>query len=203
MATSHWTHSAVTKGGQELLNEMMAGYTLDIFKAVTGDQGIDSPDENLAEQENVSGTTHDAKIISDVTTPEGRTLCIQVTNADTEYDLHQIGLFAKLGKEDDPEEGTLLFIMQDDYPVPVPGKEAQTFILEVYCVLTITNDGRLTVTVDGTGVVSITLLKQTMQEHNTDPDAHLMPDDNEDGTLFRLGVEDGELYMQSVTITED
>lgn len=193
MATSHWTHSAVTNAGRELLNEMMAGHRLNICKAKCGDGKVDAG--QMASQTGLHGEKQEAKIVSDITTETGRTVCVQITNADTEYNLSEIGLFAKL---DDAGEETLLFLTQDDYPVPIPDKKQPEFILEIYCVLAITNDGRLTITVDGTGVATVTLLRETVKAHNEDPNAHLIKDDTNEGTYYRFGVDNGGVYIQEV-----
>lgn len=200
----HWSEAAVTDAGAEQLNEMMAGRKLVVTRAVGGSGSVS--EEDLRGLTALTEQKQKLTIIEDRSDNEGRTVCVQVTNADAEYQLQQIGLYAHLenfGEDPQPTEDKLLAVIQDRTPVTVPStEETVAFLLEIYLVIQIDNDGRFEVSVDKTAIVSIDYLNRRLEEHNTDPFAHLLRDDNHEENLFRIGIEDGHEYFVEVSELE-
>lgn len=199
--TSHWTETAVTNQGNTMLNESMAGRKVVLTKA-TGGTGSS---ETLAELTALADEKQTLKIIDDRVDEEGRTICVQIENAPEEYKLQQIGLWGHLenmGADPEPTQDALIMVMQDKDPVPVPDTSATSFLMEVYATLKITNNGRFEISVDKTAIVSIDYLDRRLEEHNTDPFSHLLKDDNDESAYFRMGVEDGKLYVVEVQDSE-
>lgn len=171
---THWGETAVTDVGNEMLNEQMAGRFLTVTAAYGG-TGLVEADE-LTSQTAMKEKKQTLSIISDKTTKDGRLITIQVANADEEYELNQIGIFAKLDAERNPEtEEQLLCIMQDRQEkgaIIIPSTEDPTFVLELYCTIRIVNNGRFAVTIDRTGIVSIAHMEERIAEHSEDGTAH-------------------------------
>lgn len=236
----HWDETVVTDVGNEMLNEMMAGRFLTVTAAYGGTGLVDA--EELAHQTDLLERKQTVSIINDETTSEGRTITIQITNAEAEYELNQIGIFAKLDAARNPQaEAKMLCIMQDRQEkgaIIVPSTEDPTFVLELYCIIKISNDGRFEVTVDKTGIVSLAYLEKELAkvkpvpgegaptpetvgqlgQHYFDGETgteyicrqvnedgtcvweeagHVLVDDADGETRFRLGVENGKLYIQT------
>lgn len=171
---THWNETVVTDIGNEMLNEMMAGRFLTVT-AAHGGTGLVNARE-LAKQTDLLARKQTVKIINDETTSEGRTITLQIANADEEYELNQIGIFAKLDAGRNPQaEEKMLCIMQDRQEkgaIIVPSTEDPSFVLELYCIIKITNTGRFEVTIDKTGIVNIAHMEERMAEHDEDGEAH-------------------------------
>lgn len=237
----HWDETVVTDVGNEMLNEMMAGRFLTVTEAYGGTGLVNA--EELAHQTDLLERKQTVSIINDETTSEGRTITLQIKNAEAEYELNQIGIFAKLDAARDPQaKAKMLCIMQDRQEkgaIIVPSAEDPTFVLELYCIIKISNDGRFEVTVDKTGIVSLAYLEKRLSEIQSVPGegaptpqtagkpgqhyfdektgveyickkvngdgtfvweetGSVMVDDADQKTKFRLGVESGQLYIQTV-----
>lgn len=164
---AHFTEATVTDAGNELLNEMMAGRYVTAIRAAGGDGTV--TEDQLHEQTKLQNEKQTLSIIDDVVDKQGRTIAIQIGNAEATYKLEQIGVFGRLGDEG-PE--TLLFILQDRDPISVPDTSAPTFMLNIYTHLNINNVGRFEVTIDKTGIVNIEYLNKKLGEHNEAGDAH-------------------------------
>lgn len=171
---THWGETAVTDTGNEMLNEQMAGRFLTVTAAYGGTGLVDAG--ILASQTALKEKKQTLSITNDETTSAGRMITIQVTNADAEYELNQIGLFAKLDVARNPDaEEKMLCIMQDRQEkgaIIVPSTADPTFVLELYCTIKITNNGRFEVTIDKTGIVNIAHLERKIAEHSKDGSAH-------------------------------
>lgn len=236
----HWNETVVTDVGNEMLNEMMAGRFLTVTAAYGGTGLVDAGE--MAQQTDLLDRKQTVSIINDETTGEGRTITLQIKNAEAEYELNQIGIFAKLDAARDPQaEEKMLCIMQDRQEkgaIIVPSTEDPTFVLELYCIIKISNDGRFEVTVDKTGIVSLAYLEKELAkvksvpgqgaptpetagqlgQHYFDAESgteyickkvnedgtceweeagHVLVDDADGETRFRLGVENGKLYIQT------
>ena len=165
---AHFTEAAVTDAGNELLNEMMAGRYVEVTKAAGGTGTVQ--EDQLHAQTDLQQKKQDLSVIDDVVDKQGRTIAIQIGNAEESYKLEQIGVFGRL--RDGDEEEKLLFILQDRDPISVPDNTAPTFMLNIYTHLNINNVGRFIVTVDKTGIVNIEFLEKKMQQHNEAEDAH-------------------------------
>lgn len=196
---AHFGLSTVTDAGNEMLNEMMTGKFITVTRAAATDATAGSLEELKTLTELSGDEKQEISIIDDQIDGSGRTITLQVTNSEASYSMSQIGVFAQL----DGGEETLLYVMEEDDPdhgaITVPDQEAPPFFLNIYTLLNINNEtGRFAVTIDAAGVVTTELLNLKLDAHNTDPHSHLIPDDNEPETKYRLGVEDGKLYMEVV-----
>lgn len=162
---AHFTKAAVTDVGNELLNEMMAGRYVRVTRAAGGTGTV--PEDRLHEQTDLQEAKQALSIIDDAVDNQGRTIAIQIGNAETPYPLEQVGVFGKL--EDVEGDEKLLFILQDDDPITVPDTNAPTFMLNIYAHLNINNVGRFTVTIDKTGIVNIEFLERKLSEIQSIP----------------------------------
>lgn len=174
---AHWKDAAVTNDGVEMLNEWMAGRKITIVSAYGG-TGIVDP-ELLKEQTGLVDVRQTLDILGEENGPEGKTVQLQVQNSNLmmEYELNQVGVYAALDIDKNPEaEQKLLFIMQDEKGVTIPAAMDASFLLELYCAIGITNNGRFDVSVSAAGIVTASYLKDTLdkafQAHNADPQAH-------------------------------
>lgn len=162
---AHFTKAAVTDVGNELLNEMMAGRYVRVTRAAGGTGTVE--EDRLHEQTGLQEEKQALSIIDDAVDKQGRTIAIQIGNAETPYPLEQVGVFGKLEDVEGDEE--LLFILQDDDPITVPDANAPTFMLNIYAHLNINNVGRSTVTIDKTGIVNIEFLERKLSEIQSIP----------------------------------
>lgn len=174
---AHWKDAVVTNDGVEMLNEWMAGRYIKVTSAYGG-TGIVDP-EAMAEQTGLKDPKQKLSLLGEENGPEGKTVQVQVSNAGTaeEYELNQVGVFAQLDPDKDPDgPERLLFIMQDAKGVSIPAAEDAAFLLELYCMIGITNNGRFEVSVDAAGVVTAAYLREALERavllHNKDPKAH-------------------------------
>ncbi len=180
---AHWTEAAVTNDGIAMLNEWMAGRKISITGACGGSGWVKA--EALPEQKKLVNQKQRLKVVGEIDSEAGKTVQIQIHNAGVkeEYPLQQIGVLAKLDADKDPDaEEKILFIMQDPgSTVTVPAETEPSFLLELYCLVGITNNGRFEVSVDSTGLVTIgrlqEILKQRIAEHNADVNAHQLIED--------------------------
>lgn len=174
---AHWKDAAVTDSGVEMLNEWMAGRKITITSAYGG-TGTVAP-ELLAEQTGLVDMRQKFNLLGEVDEADGKTVQVQVVNADVmeEYELNQVGVYAALDVDRDPDaEERLLFIMQDEKGVTIPSALDASFLLELYCAIGITNKGRFEVSVSSAGIVTLAYLREELARviaaHNADPTAH-------------------------------
>ena len=180
---AHWKEAAVTNEGVEMLNEWMAGRKITIVAAFGGTGTVDP--ELLAEQTGLVDMRQELYLLGEENGADGKTVQVQVQNADVmmEYELNQVGVYAALDvnkDKDNPEEirakMKLLFIMQDEKGVTIPAAMDASFLLELYCMIGITNNGRFEVSVSAAGIVTAAYLREVLERaiaaHNADPGAH-------------------------------
>lgn len=174
---AHWNETAVTNSGVEMLNEWLAGRKITITGA-RGGTGTVAP-EQLIEQTDLVDPRQELNLLGEEDGADGKTVQVQVSNAEVmeEYELNQVGVYAALDVDRDPDaEERLLFIMQDEKGVTIPSAMDASFLLELYCLIGITNNGRFEVSVSSAGVVTIAYLRETLartlEDHNADPEAH-------------------------------
>ena len=180
---AHWKDAAVTNDGVEMLNEWMAGRKITVVAAFGGTGTVD-PDR-LTEQTGLVDTRQELYILGEEDGADGKIVQVQVVNADVmeEYELNQVGVYAALDvdkKKDTPEEirarMKLLFVMQDEKGVTIPSAMDASFLLELYCMIGITNNGRFEVSVSAAGIVTAAYLRESLARaiaaHNEDPGAH-------------------------------
>ena len=180
---AHWKDAAVTNEGVEMLNEWMAGRKITVVAAFGGTGTVD-PDL-LTEQTDLVDMRQELYLLGEEDGADGKTVQLQVQNADVmvEYELNQVGVYAALDvdKEKDTAQEIrakmkLLFIMQDEKGVTIPAAMDASFLLELYCMIGITNNGRFEVSVSAAGIVTAAYLRETLERtiaaHNADPGAH-------------------------------
>lgn len=162
----HWSEAAVTKAGVAMLNEMMAGRRLTLTRAAGGAGRADG--SSLGTQEALLDPRQALSLIGEQDGPDGKTVTVQISNRGVEsaYRLQQVGVYAALEPEGQIEpEDQLLFIMQDAEGVQIPPEAEESFLLEIYCLLRIDSGGRLTVTVDPAGLVTVERLEETLNRY--------------------------------------
>lgn len=180
---AHWKDAAVTNEGVEMLNEWMAGRKITIVAAYGGTGTVDP--ELLTEQTDLVDMRQELYLLGEEDSTDGKTVQVQVQNATVmeEYELNQVGVYAALDvkkDEDAPEEirakMKLLFIMQDEKGVTIPAAMDASFLLELYCMIGITNNGRFEVSISAAGIVTAAYLREVLERtiaaHNADPGAH-------------------------------
>lgn len=180
---AHWKDAAVTNEGVEMLNEWMAGRKITVVAAFGGTGTVD-PDL-LTEQTDLVDMRQELYLLGEEDGTDGKTVQLQVQNADVmvEYELNQVGVYAALDvdKEKDTAQEIrakmkLLFIMQDEKGVTIPAAMDASFLLELYCMIGITNNGRFEVSVSAAGIVTAAYLREVLERtiaaHNADPSAH-------------------------------
>lgn len=180
---AHWKDAAVTNEGVEMLNEWMAGRKICVVAAFGGTGTVDK--ELLTEQTGLVDARQELYILGEEDGADGKTVQLQVQNAEVmeEYELSQVGVYAALDvdkeKASDPETRAkmkLLFIMQDEKGVTIPSAMEASFLLELYCMIGITNNGRFEVSISAAGIVTAAYLREALERtiaaHNADPGAH-------------------------------
>lgn len=175
---AHWNEAAVTNTGVELLNEWMAGRKLTITAAYGGTGTVEA--DKLPEQTGLVNQKQKLSLLGKEDSKTGVTVQVQVNNLglEEEYELNQVMVMAALDRDKDPDsEEKCLFIMQDQKGVDIPAEDDdEVFLLELYCAIGITNNGRFAVSVDTTGIVSISrmseAIKKAIDAHNADQEAH-------------------------------
>lgn len=173
---AHWNEVAVTKAGEAMLNDLLAGRRLTVLSA-WGGTGETEP-ESLADLENLAGERVPLELLDVENGLDGKTVKIQISNTGvTEgYTLRQIGVFAQV--DEGPEQ--LLCVYQDRDQrgrrggVEVPAQaDCPTFLLEFYGFLKITNGVKFEVDLSRSGaVVTPQYLAEAMTAHNQDVLAH-------------------------------
>ena len=158
---AHWGEAAVTPPGVQMLNEMMAGYHLALASARGGTGRV--PPDSLRNQTDLLDIRQSLSLIDEQDGPGGKTVTVQITNrgVEAEYLLQQIGVYGAL----EGQEERLLIIMQDRDGVKIPPESEESFLLEIYCLLRIDSEGRLTVTVDPAGLVTIQRMRETLDQY--------------------------------------
>ena len=180
---AHWKDAAVTNDGVEMLNEWMAGRKITITSAYGGTGTVDR--SLLTEQTGLVDMRQELYLLGEEDSTDGKTVQVQVQNADVmvEYELNQVGVYAALdvNKDKDTQEEIrakmkMLFVMQDEKGVTIPAATDASFLLELYCMIGITNNGRFEVSVSAAGIVTAAYLREVLERtiaaHNADPAAH-------------------------------
>lgn len=174
---AHWKDAAVTNEGVEMLNEWMAGRKITIVAAYGGTGTVDR--SLLTEQTGLVDMRQKLHLLGEEDGADGKTVQVQVQNAEVmeEYELNQVGVYAALDVDRDPSAPPrLLFIMQDEKGVTIPSAMEASFLLELYCMIGITNNGRFDVSVSAAGIVTAAYLREALERaiaaHNADGGAH-------------------------------
>ena len=173
---AHWKDAAVTNEGVEMLNEWMAGRKITIVAAYGGTGTVDP--ELLTEQTDLVDMRQELYLLGEEDSTDGKTAQSLLWTA-----VAGVGVYAALDvkkDEDAPEEirakMKLLFIMQDEKGVTIPAAMDASFLLELYCMIGITNNGRFEVSISAAGIVTAAYLREVLERtiaaHNADPGAH-------------------------------
>lgn len=162
---AHWSEAAVTREGIAMLNEMMAGRKLRLTSAYGG-PGLAEAD-SLAGQKDLLRRAQPLHLMDERDGPDGKTVTVQVENRTLAegYLLQQIGVFARLETEDGGETAEKLLFLMQDAGVQIPAMTEESFLLEIYCLLRIDSEGRLSVEVDPAGLVTVQRLRETLDQY--------------------------------------
>lgn len=164
----------ITNNGNDLLAQWVAGKTLTITKAASG-QGRVSEAALLAQSALVN-EKQTASIVSSQSVEKGQRIKLQVTPQSTAgYSLNQFGVWAKL--DDGEEKMIALFQTDTDIGIDIPSKtEMPDFVYTFYGLLAFSNQGTLTVHIDAAAVVTTETMGQAiaaaMKVHGEDEEAH-------------------------------
>ncbi len=96
---AHWDEASVTKSGTKMLNEMMAGYGLNLTSARGGTGRVNA--DSLGDQEALLEPRQIFHLVDEQDGPNGKTVTVQITNrgVEEEYLLQQIGVYAELEQD--------------------------------------------------------------------------------------------------------
>ena len=183
---TRWSNTAVTDIGTSLLADYAAGRVLDITSAYGS---ICEPGDDPVTLEDLpDGRAHPLTIESVTKTENNVTVCVQVTSLgnDEPYKLERIGLYAVSRDPGEPKqpEGVpvrndkLLVVVEDTEDengskgVTIPAETDQLYTFKLYIVISITNKDRLEVSVSAAGIATIGAIKDAIDRHNEDEDAH-------------------------------
>lgn len=175
--SKHWKEAVVTDSGVELLNEWAAGRRLKVVSAYggTGTVALDT----LAAQTGLANPKQQLILLGEEDGAGGTTVQVQISNATlmAGYELNQVGVYAVLDPDTETEtEPALLFLMQDREGVKIPAPTEESFMLELYCLIGITNNGRFEVSLDAAGVATTANMRKELQKaiqaHNAAADVH-------------------------------
>ena len=145
-----WT-SVITDVGVELLNSWAAGEaTMHFDTPKCGSGTVEAI--AMRSQEDVTNEVCDASLVSIRPIDGGQKIGLQVRSQSSgAFTLHQIGLFAHIGDDDDP---VLLALMQESTGIAVPSQaEMSEYVYLLYCVISL-GEGDLDVTIDSSAFVS-------------------------------------------------
>ena len=167
-----WSQSVITDAGAALLSASVAGTELVISSAVGG--------TGLTDEDDMKGMTqlHEQKQILSLTRLDrldGATrIRFQIKNVgvSTAYQLQQVGIYGKLQGDSDE---TLLLVVQDETGVEIPAASTvEDFLVEMYVVVSITNEAVITIETDQAALVSqaeFNVLKAEIAETYLEKDA--------------------------------
>lgn len=140
-----WDSAIITNTGKQLLADWLTGVVLNLDSAATGEGTI--PDAYLMAQTDLVSRKQKLSIISVEKVECGVRLQLQCTSEGIErsYVINQIGVWASL----DGGESSLVAIFQDPTGVSVPTyEEMPDYVFTFYATLQISNEGKLTATID-------------------------------------------------------
>lgn len=154
-------NGVVTNLGLSLLEQWAAGSeTLYIDKATAGSGTV--AQSNMRGSTYVQGEVGDVSIVASIPVTGGTQYRIQVSaNPDAAYTMHQIGIWAHLGASGGT---TLLALYQDEDGVSVPlAADAPGFGFTLYAVVSMSNQGSVTVNFDGGAYVTRNDMSETLK----------------------------------------
>lgn len=145
-------NGVVTSVGTTLLERWsVGGKTLNIERASVGSGTVAA--DAMRAQTTITDEVGDAAIISKTTVSDGTAFRIQVQPADeTAYTCKQIGIWGKLSTDN---ESILIALFQNDNGVSIPTAATEPeFVFTLYAIVAMSNQGQITVNVDGSAYVS-------------------------------------------------
>ena len=197
-----WT-GVITNNGNDLLTRWVEGKTLTITRAASGQGRVGT--EAMLAQTALVNEKQAASILANTAVEKGQRLKLQVTAQNAVgYNLNQFGVWAKLDNE--AEKMIALFQTVSDVGIDIPSKEDMPdFAYTFYGLLTFSNQGTLSVTIDAAAVVTEETMEQAvaaaMGEHEKDDTAHAelfegkVDLDGGNTVAFQLGYDAGGLYV--------
>ena len=157
-----WT-GVITNAGAELLQGWAAGKTLSVTGAEAG-SGI-AAEAALMAQTTVAGGGRSASITGRKELKEAVQLRVQIAAPEEGYILHQIGIWAVL----DGRETVLLALYQNLEGVPISSKaDSPDFAFVFYGIISLHNNGRIDIAVDGEAWVTIETLNEAIDSAAAD-----------------------------------
>lgn len=145
-------NGVVTNVGTTLLERWsVGGKTLNIERASVGSGTVAA--DAMRAQTTITDEVGDAAIISKTTVSDGTAFRIQVQPADeTAYTCKQIGIWGKLSTDN---ESILIALFQNDNGVSIPTAATEPeFVFTLYAIVAMSNQGQITVNIDGSAYVS-------------------------------------------------
>ena len=182
--------------GIELIAEVLAGKCkMEYTKAIAGD-GYLTEEENPKDQTKVAGTEHTEATIASITNPvHGECqVSIQINSEDVDDGFFCTGILL-YAKGPDEEDVPFTYLVMENNPEWIRPKTSSIGKLTTIDVVVAVGDvEKVYASLDPTALVTL----GDLERHNTDPEAHLITDDKHAENHFRLGVEEGHLYIQLI-----
>ena len=149
----------ITNAGAVLLNQWALGGSLEITRAVTGTGTVAAA--SMMAQTALVTQKQTASIISYNWLSSGLKIKLQVTAPAAGYTLNQVGVYASLSSGTE----VLLALYQNSDGVAIPSSsDSPDFIYTMNALLSISNSGQLTVTLDPGAVISHTHTKSDISD---------------------------------------
>ena len=153
-----WT-GVTTNAGVRLMAGWTSGTTLNIDKAVAG-EGC-APIVSLLAQTALVKEKQEISIVSSKIENDARKIKVQIQSGEEGYLLNQIGLFASV----DGGEQVLLALFQNERGIDIPSfAESPDFLYTFYCLLTVSNEGDFSITVNPSALVSYETMEAFVEE---------------------------------------
>lgn len=143
-----------------MLAEWMGAVTLNIDEAVAGTGTV--PEASLLAQTALANQKQEVSIVSSKRVDKGWKVKVQVVAPYAGYTLNQIGVKGHL------EDGAsvLLALFQNEDGIPIPSNsESPDFVYSFYGILSISNTGKLAISVDTSALVSTSTLQEALTEY--------------------------------------
>lgn len=205
-------NGVLTSEGNALIAQWSGGKVLTLTRAAAGTGRVSV--EALMAQTALVNEKREISIVGNDTVKNGQRLKMHITPTTEKLTFHQIGVWGKL--DDGEEKMIALFQTETDKGVDIPAVgEKPNFSYTYYGTLEFSNKGTLTVVFDTSALVNAKTLNEAIAEHDESENPHAgvlapavhghtnqditYPDDNDPKSIFRLGVENGKIYIQEVT----
>lgn len=152
-----WNDAVITNAGKNLLAQWANGGVLNISSAAVGEGTATA--SLLMAQTKLVNKKQNMSILATEKVADGVRIHLQLTSSGVaaEYTINQIGIWAKL----DGGSETLVALYQDATGVSVPTFEQMPdYIFTFFATLQMSNEGKLTVSIDTSALASVELLNK-------------------------------------------